>query len=60
MVLESYDKYEYIWPNLSGYSIKGILDKFNQLGQEGWEVISFSLDSCQALLKRKITVTKYE
>ena len=60
MVLESYDKYEYMWPNLSGYSIKGILDKFNQLGQEGWEVISFSLNTSQALLKRKITVTKYE
>lgn len=60
MVLESYDKYEYMWPNLSGYTLKAILDKFNQLGQEGWEVISFSLDSCQALLKRKITVTKYE
>ena len=58
MVLESYDKYEYMWPNLSGYTIKAILDKFNQLGQEGWEVISFSLDSCQALLKRKIIVTK--
>ena len=58
MVLESYDKYEYIWPNLSGYTIKGILDKFNQLGQEGWEVISFSLNTSQALLKRKITVTK--
>lgn len=58
MMLESYDKFEYIWPNLAGYSIKGILDKFNQLGQEGWEVISFNLDNCQALLKRKITVTK--
>jgi hypothetical protein len=58
MVLESYDKYEYMWPNLSGLTIKGILDKFNKLGQEGWEVISFSLDNYQALLKRKITVTK--
>ena len=58
MVLESYDKYEYMWSNLSGYTIKAILDKFNQLGQEGWEVITFNLDSCQALLKRKITVTK--
>ena len=58
MVLESYDKYEYMWPNLSGYTLKAILDKFNQLGQEGWEVIIFSLDNCQALLKRKITVTK--
>jgi len=58
MMLESYDKYEYMWPNLSGYTLKAILDKFNQLGQEGWEVIIFSLDNCQALLKRKITVTK--
>ena len=45
-----------MWPNLSGYSLKGILDQFNKLGQEGWEVITFSLDKCQALLKRKITV----
>lgn len=58
MILESYDKYEYMWPNLSGYSIKRILEQFNKLGQEGWEVISFNLDSCQALLKRKIIVTK--
>jgi hypothetical protein len=55
MKLQAYDKYEYMWPNLSGFSLKAILDKFNQLGQEGWEVITFSLDSCQALLKRKIT-----
>jgi hypothetical protein len=55
MKLQAYDKYEYMWPNLSGFSLKAILDKFNQLGQEGWEVIIFSLDSCQALLKRKIT-----
>ena len=60
MMLESYDKYEYMWPNLSGYSIKKILDEFNKLGKEGWEVISFNLDNCQALLKRKIIVTKYE
>ena len=58
MILESYDKYEYMWPNLSGYSIKRILEQFNKLGQEGWEVISFNLDSCQALLKRKITVVE--
>jgi hypothetical protein len=56
MKYETYDKYEYMWPNLSGYSIKGILEQFNKLGQEGWEVISFSLNSQQALLKRKITV----
>lgn len=55
MKLQAYDKYEYMWPNLSGFSLKAILDKFNQLGQEGWEVITFSLDNCQALLKRKIT-----
>ncbi len=55
VILEAYDKFEYMWPNLSGYTLKAILDKFNQLGQEGWEVISFNLDSCQALLKRKIT-----
>ena len=58
MILESYDKYEYMWPNLSGYSIKRILEQFNKLGQEGWEVISFNLDNCHALLKRKIIVTK--
>ena len=58
MILESYDKYEYMWPNLSGYTLKAILDKFNQLGQEGWEVISLNLDNCHALLKRKIIVTK--
>ena len=56
MKYEAYDKYEYMLPNLSGYSLKGILDRFNKLGQEGWEVITFSLDKCQALLKRKITV----
>ena len=58
MKYEAYDKYEYMWPNLSGYSLKGIIDKFNQLGQEGWEVITFNLDNCQALLKRKITVVE--
>ena len=55
MKYQAYDKYEYMWPNLSGFSLKAILDKFNQLGQEGWEVITFSLNNCQALLKRKIT-----
>ena len=60
MVLESYDKYEYMWPNLSGYSLTAILDKLNKLGKEGWEVITFNLDTCQTLMKRKITVTKYD
>ena len=58
MTLESYDKFEYMWPNLSGYSLTTIIAKFNIWGQEGWEVISFSLEKYQALLKRKITCTK--
>ena len=60
MTLEYYDKYEYMCPNLSGYTLKTIVDKFNQLGKEGWEVIVFNTDELnyQALLKRKIIVTK--
>ena len=60
MILESYDKYEYMWPDISGYSLSTIISKFNAWGQEGWEVISFSLDKYQVLLKRKIMCTKVD
>lgn len=65
MMLESYDKFEYKYVKLS-ISPQRSVDILNSEGSEGWELIklfepqaSLGGDIFRALLKRKITVTKY-
>jgi hypothetical protein len=64
MILEAYDKFEYKYIKLST-SINISVDKLNECGIEGWELIKFFEprnallgDTFAALLKRKITRTE--
>ena len=62
MKYQAYDTYEYKLYECGGLSPKSIIQKMNELGKEGWEVISTfgqnkfpSIDIASFLLKRKIT-----
>ena len=64
VIYEAYDKFEYIYVEL-GMSPQRSIDILNKKGKEGWELIKLfnpimSGDIYKGLMKRKITVTKYE
>lgn len=51
MEYQMYDKFEYKVKNVSNYS-SDLEKELNNLGQEGWELISFS--NSRLILKRKL------
>lgn len=57
MEVQYFDKFEYAVEYFSGYSTSKIVSKLNELGQEGWELISINKEnSCKVyyLFKRKL------
>ena len=64
VIYEAYDKFEYTYVGL-GMSPQRSVDILNEKGKEGWELIKLfnpvmGGDIYKGLMKRKITVTKYE
>ena len=64
VIYEAYDKFEYKYVEL-GISPQRSVDILNEKGKEGWELIKLfnpvmGGDIYKGLMKRKITVTKYE
>lgn len=57
MEVQYFDKFEYTVEYFSGYSISKIVSKLNELGQEGWELISINKENngkVYYLFKRKL------
>lgn len=61
MKYQGYDTYEYMLFDCGGLSPKSIIQKMNEYGKEGWEVITTfgqnkypSIDIASFLLKRRI------
>lgn len=63
MDVQYIDKFEYIYKQFSAYSMSKIINEMNELGKEGWELISILKDEIgrsRYIFKRKITETKIQ
>jgi hypothetical protein len=45
MEIQRFDKFEYCYKTFSGFSVSKIIDEFNKLGQDGWELINEMKDN---------------
>ena len=63
MDVQYIDKFEYIYKQFSAYSMSKIINEMNELGKEGWELISILKDEIgrsRYIFKRKIIETKIQ
>ena len=57
MKIEAFDKFEYKCETFAGFSMSKVVEELNNLGAEGWELITIIKDDISRnryILKRKI------